>query len=124
MLIMALVSWWYTSGWAKLAKRVERRTMNTLDLFSVSLLAQTLFDPFRQIAAGRVRGPIGLQFRAWLDRLFSRAVGAVVRLLVIFVGLLTAVIIGLVGIVQLLAWPLIPVLPVIALLAGLAGWTL
>ena len=122
MLLLALVSWWYTAGWAKLGQRVQDRVLGTLDQFSVALLMQTLFDPFRQIAAGRVRGPIGLQLRAWADRLFSRVIGMIVRTILIFVGVGTAVVMGMIGIVQLLVWPVIPFLPIIALMAGLAGW--
>ena len=124
MLLLALFSWWYTSGWTKLSQRVQERISGTLDQFSIGLLAQTLFDPFRQISAGKVKGPIGLQLRAWADRQFSRVIGAVVRLLFIIIGLVVALTMGLIGLIQLAVWPIIPLLPLIALFAGMAGWTL
>ena len=116
-MIAALFSWWYTTGWLALAKRTTQRAQSALGFFSVSLLLSTLFDPFRQIAAGQTGGPLAVQFRAWGDRLFSRFVGFFVRTLFIFFGLVVALGIAVIGLVLLLAWPLIPLLP-------LLGWVM
>lgn len=48
-------------------------------LFSVGLLLKTLFNPFRQISAAPVGGAAPVQLSAFFDKLFSRAVGMVVR---------------------------------------------
>jgi len=124
MLAIALFSWWYTTAWKDLARRIERRIGRTLDFFSVGLLFRTLFDPFRQIAAGKVKGSVDAQFRAWADRTFSRFFGAAIRGLFIVIGLLSTVLFMLIGFIQLVVWPFIPLLPLIAVLGMVMGWTL
>ena len=124
MLAIALFSWWYTTAWKDLARRIERRIQNTLDFFSVGLLLRTLFDPFRQIAAGRIKGSVDAQFRAWADRTFSRFFGAAIRSLFIVLGLISTMTMMLAVFVQLIVWPFIPLLPLIALLGMAMGWTL
>jgi hypothetical protein len=122
MIGMALVSWWYGVGWSGLARNVRARVASALLFFSVGLLLKTLFDPFRQIDAGNVRGSLEVQLRAWFDRSFSRFVGFFVRMTVVVFGLVVAAMIGLIGVVQMLVWPLLPVLPLVGL--ALALWEL
>jgi hypothetical protein len=122
-MLLALFSWWYGAGWARLAKRVGERVDNVLGFFSVGTLARTLFSPFRQISAGRVQGPANVQFRAFLDRLFSRFVGAFMRSLLILIGFVGALLSGLIGLVQIVLWPLVPLMPAAGLVAALMGWT-
>lgn len=92
------------------------------DYFSFDLLLRTLFAPFRQISAGRVNGPIGLQFRAWLDRLVSRFVGAMVRSAVLIAGIVAVLFAGVIAVVQLVLWPILPLAPVIGAILAIAGW--
>jgi hypothetical protein len=122
MVFVALFSWWYTAGWAELARRVVGRATGVLQTFSVGLLARTLFAPFRQISAGGVQGPLNAQVRALGDRLFSRIFGAVIRAFFILFGLVGALFMALLGLVQLVLWPLVPVLPVLGVILALTGW--
>lgn len=124
MLALALFSWWYTTAWKALGRRIGQRVDTAMDFFSVSLLLRTLFDPFRQISAGQVRGSLDAQMRAWADRTFSRFFGAFIRILFILVGLLVAVFLMLFGLVQLVLWPLIPLLPLIGIMGFSLGWVL
>lgn len=112
-MIVALFSWWYGAGWARAAGRVGSRAQMVLETFSVSLLLRTLFDPFRQISAGQVRGSFDVQLRAFGDRLFSRIFGAVIRSFFILIGLMGALLAALFGLVELIIWPLVPLLPVV-----------
>lgn len=96
-------------------QKVGNRVKGVLDFFSVGSLAGSLFAPYRQISAGRVRGPIGVQLRAWGDRLFSRIMGAIIRLLLILTGLVTALVIAAVGGVVVVVWPFLPAMPLISL---------
>ena len=124
MLALALFSWWYTTAWKALGRKIGQRVDTAMDFFSVSLLLRTLFDPFRQISAGQVRGSIDAQARAWADRTFSRFFGAFIRTLFIMIGLLVAVFVMLLGLLQLVVWPLIPLLPIIGIVGFIMGWTL
>lgn len=121
MIVVDMLSWWYTTAWLDLLRNMKRRTVGVFEAFSVSLLARTLFSPFRQIDAGSVRGPIGVQLRAWFDRTFSRFFGAMVRSVMIFCGLLGTAGMALLGALGAIAWLFIPVLPIIGLALMMAA---
>lgn len=112
MLLAAFFSWWYGDGWKGQIENVRRSLVKISDTFSIPLLVKTLFAPFRQISAGNVDGPIGLRFRAALDKLFSRLIGAFVRTIMIFVGIFGMILLLIFSAVRLLLWPLMPVLPI------------
>lgn len=122
MIIMAFFSWWYGAGWANEAKRVKLKIDGISDTFSIALLIATLFSPFRQISAGKANGGLDAIIRAWLDRLVSRMIGAMVRSVMIFIGIISLAAISVYGILVLAIWPLIPFAPVIALFVMMTGW--
>lgn len=122
MFIVGMFSWWYSAGWMRCATRVRDGLLGTYDYFSLDLLLRTLFSPFRQISAGKVRGPIGVQMRALLDNLISRVIGAIVRTIVIVIGVFVLLFSCLFGLVRILIWPLVPILPIVFLLCAAAGW--
>ncbi len=116
MIAIDMIAWWYTTAWFALLHKIQLLVANVLQNFSVGLLASTLFSPFRQIDAGGVRGPVGVQLRAWFDRTFSRLFGAVIRSVMIISGCLVACIVLVVGVVWAAMWLIIPVLPVVGLI--------
>jgi hypothetical protein len=123
VLVLNLLRWWYTDGWRARARLVADRLDGTIDYFSIDLLLKTLFSPFRQISAGRVDGPLGVQFRALIDKLFSRIIGAFIRLIILVIG---GIIIGLqvlLSLIILLGWMIVPLFPVIGLILTLIGRT-
>ena len=104
------------------AVRLREKLMGTLDYFSIDLLLRTFFSPFRQISAGQVRGPIGVQMRAFFDRLISRVIGAMIRLTMIIFGIVAITFYAVVGGVLVVVWGVIPLLPVLGLVLFLSGW--
>lgn len=123
MFLVGILSWWYGDGWKQRAGLIRERLARTLDFFSISLLLQTLFSPFRQISAGKMTGPIGVQMRAFFDRLISRVIGVIVRLFMIVVGIIIIALHVTWGLVVLASWALVPLLPVAGVLAFSVGWT-
>ena len=123
MFVVGLISWWYGAGWKQQAYRTANRLMSLMDYFSIDSLLKTLFSPYRQISAGKVRGPVGVQLRAFFDRTFSRIIGAVVRTIVIIIGSFTIVVAAIWGIVSLLLWLVMPLLPVAGVVLWMMGWT-
>lgn len=115
MILLDVFAWWYTAGWARLVNRITQRVQDVMDFFSIGLLFRTLFDPFRQIDAGSVKGSLNDQMHAFGNRLVSRIIGAAVRTITIFSGLVIAALLIIFGLVQLLLWPLVPFLPIIGL---------
>jgi hypothetical protein len=115
MIVIEMLAWWYTEAWIEQFQAITGRITRTLESFSVGLLTQTLFAPFRQIDAGNVRGSLEVQVRAWFDRTFSRFFGFIVRSIVIFAGCIAALAVGIVSIAWVIVWIFIPILPLIGL---------
>lgn len=122
MFLVGILSWWYGEGWKQRALLIRERIERTLDFFSVSLLVRTLFAPFRQISAGKVRGPIGVQMRALLDRLMSRVIGAFLRFVMILIGSLVILLHIAWGGIIMIGWSMVPLFPVVGLLLFSIGW--
>lgn len=122
MIVWGMVAWWYTDGWRQCLQRAEARLEATLDFFSLGLLVQTLFAPFRQISASSVRGSFEVQVRAFFDQLISRIIGMVVRLIMIGIGSIVVLINLLMAVVLLLGWVFVPLLPIVGLGLYLTGW--
>jgi hypothetical protein len=115
MVFISLFSWWYTTGWLTLIRKGSERVESVLKFFSVPLLVTSLFAPFRQISAGRVNGPLNVQLQAWADRLFSRVIGAVIRSLLILIGLLLVAVMSALMLGVIALWPLIPFAPLVGM---------
>ncbi|HUC89233.1 MAG TPA: hypothetical protein VMR45_00350 [Patescibacteria group bacterium] len=122
MMLFAVISWWYTAGWAKLVERAKHGVSATFESFSVVILLSSLFEPFRQIDANSTSsGPLNARARAFSDRLFSRVFGAVIRTFMIIFGLLAALFMTIVGFIRIVVWPFIPFLPVIGVVLTVMG---
>jgi len=121
-MFIAVVSWWYTTGWGLERSRGVERLARYYDFFSLDLLIKTLFSPFRQISVGKVNGPLAVQWRAFIDRVISRFIGAMIRTFMIVFGSLAIIGIGLVTLIQIALWPLLPFLPVLGLILASTGW--
>lgn len=106
MLVLNLFQWWYSGGWATFANSLKKRLRKSLDFFSVGSLLRTLFSPFRQIDAG------GSGLRAFFDGLFSRLIGAAVRIFILIAGVIILILESIIGVVLLIIWPLVPLMPV------------
>lgn len=122
MFVAGLLSWWYGQGWRHRFSRLNEKLASTMDYFSIDLLLRTFFSPFRQISAGKVRGPLGVQMRAFFDRLISRVIGACIRFVMIIVGSLAIALHAIVGLAIVIVWAFIPLLPVVGVVLFLMGW--
>ncbi len=122
MFIVGILSWWYGAGWRQRFTMLKERLANTMDYFSIDLLARTLFAPFRQISAGRVNGPLGVKLHAFFDRLISRCIGAMVRSIMILVGMATILMHSVIGLMVVIIWAFVPLLPVVGILLFISGW--
>lgn len=121
LLVTELLRWWYGDGLRGRVRMIANRLDGTLDYFSIDLLIKTLFSPFRQISAGRVDGPLGVQMRAMIDKLFSRVIGALVRLMILIFGGITIAVQVLLGVVLIIAWAILPAAPVIGVVMSVMG---
>lgn len=122
MFLTGIFSWWYRDGLKMRIGLLKTQLESSADFFSIGILASTLFAPFRQISAGQVSGPFEVRFRAFIDRLISRFIGALIRGFMIVFGLI-AICIQFVGNVIIIAlWLAAPAFPVIGLILMVIGW--
>ncbi len=117
MLALEFFTWWYGQGWLKRWHGIGSYIHKTTQIFSVSILARTLFEPWRRIIS--YPGPgLSNHLRAMTDNLFSRVIGFCVRVLVIIVAGITLLFITLVGISLALIWPFLPLITLILIFRG------
>jgi len=123
MFLVGLISWWYGRGWIGQWKRMGERFVATLEFFSIGQLFETLFSPYRQIsAAGGGNGSFGDAFRASVDKLISRCIGAFIRFFTILVGVVAIVLQGLYEVAIMIAWWFVPLLPIVGFILLAIGW--
>jgi hypothetical protein len=118
MLAVSFFSWWYGRGWRQVAASFTSRLQGIAATFSVSQLLRTLFAPWRRIIS-YPGASLGERFRAWGDNMFSRAVGYMVRLVVLFTALLAAIIVMIFSLIELVVWPLLPIAGPVLIIIGL-----
>lgn len=123
MFLVGIFQWWYGSGWLRHVKRSYVGVLRVADFFSLGLLLKTLFSPYKQISAGGVQGPFPVVFRAFLDRLFSRVVGGVIRTFTALVGLVVIMLRALWMLASIILWTVVPLIPVAGLVLWLNGVT-
>ena len=116
MVIISLLSWWYSEGWLEQISLTKRSFIKLADKFSIGMLLRTLFAPFRQISVGEQAGKTASLTSVIADKLISRLVGSVMRLVMVFVGTLALIIYAIISVFRLVSWPLLPLAPVLGLI--------
>jgi len=90
-----------------------------LNYFSVPLLLRTLFSHWKRYSWKRGRGfNIGEYFSVLFSNLMSRFMGAIVRSVLILIGLIFEAFIIFFGIVIFLGWFILPILLISGALIG------
>lgn len=119
---MGLITWWYGAGWKRVGQILIEKLVVSEDFFSIDMLLGSLFAPFKQISASSGSGgTLQMKLQAWFDKQFSRIIGAIIRIILIFIGTGWLIIQMAIYLVIFLAWPLLPVLPAIGLILSAGG---
>lgn len=118
MIMLGFFSWWYGIGWKQTITNLQKRVAKTNSKFSVPILLKTLFSPWRRIITNPAAG-LSEHIQAWADNLVSRAVGFVIRLLVLFAALISEILILIISLIELIVWPLLPPTVIILIILGL-----
>lgn len=126
MVIIEMLSWWYSAGWNVFVHKLSDLFTSLTDFFSFSSLIRTLFQPYRQISAGSTAkdASLDLKFQAFIDRSISRCVGFVSRLLILITGLIIIIASGILGFITIIIWPLIPCIPIAGIILTITGFML
>ena len=118
MLVASFFSWWYGRGWQSVAVSFRPRLTSVLDSFSVRQLLRTLFAPWRRIIT-YPGASFDARMHALADNLFSRAVGFVVRVIVLLSAMAALLVVAVLTLLEVVAWPLLPFAIPGCLIAGL-----
>ena len=121
MFLVGIFQWWYGAGWLRHVRRSYAGVLRTANTFSLSLLLKTLFSPFKQISAANVGGSPPAQFHAFLDKTFSRAVGAFIRTFTILFGTVAISLRLAWSFLSIILWTLLPFVPIIGVILWLSG---
>lgn len=116
-----LITWWYRRGWSSIWDRFNKIANDTLDFFSIADSLKNLFKPFRQTLTADSLGRQSFGQKLG-DAFVSRGVGFVMRLMLIFLGVLSLAVEMLIFFVLVVLWPFIPVAPAIMILFGLINF--
>lgn len=109
MFLVGIFSWWYSRGWLEKIEALRLGIAKTYDQFSIGILFQTLFYPFKQISSQQVAGSLLQRF---IDKTISRGVGFMVRLFTILAGTIIITVRFFLACLVIVGWPLVPLLPI------------
>lgn len=119
-MILQMLRWWYSTGWLQAIHRITSWPLGVERHFSFSLLAKTLFSPWRRIVSVGGRS-LDAKVRDALDNFVSRCVGFAVRFFVLITAMIGMLVALLFGIIAAILWPLMPFLIVYCVIRGIAG---
>lgn len=113
-------SWYYTDGLRAVFYNGLHRTIGFMNYFSVQLLFATLFSPWHRIVESYGRGfDPRIFFHTLAGNIISRALGAIVRSLVIVMGLVVSFFAEIFGVLAMVFWIILPLLIPILFLGGI-----
>lgn len=115
-----MLRWWYVTGWLQATHRINEWTKGVERTFSIRLLAQTLFSPWRRIISGSGKS-FDDKMRAALDNFVSRCVGFFVRMGVLIVAAIATCAAFVASVCMVGIWPLLPFIFVYCVIRSVTG---
>lgn len=109
---MNFLAWHYSSGYRYYIDVWNNFLTNTLRYFSLGLLLQTLFSPWKRLTEKDTSSgfDIGRYLEVLTFNLVSRFIGAFVRIALFFTGLFILIFSSLAGVFGIIVWTLLPFL--------------
>jgi len=114
------ISWHYVVALENVYLKWRDILRFNLDYFSIPFLIKTLFAPWKRYNLSLGRGfDISRITEAVVFNTFSRLMGAIMRISVIFIGLIMQLLILFFGIFIILSWILLPLMILVGLFTSL-----
>lgn len=89
--------------------------------FSIKDMIRTWFSPFKQTYSNANKGSIDMRVQASIDNFVSRLIGSLLRTIIIFVGFLGILSALISGVLIMIIWPIVPWFPVVAIIFSVIG---
>lgn len=119
-ILVSWFSWHYLISLSGIYSTWRNILRFNLDYFSIPFLLETLLSPWRKYKISYGKGfDIGRFFETIAFNVFSRIMGFLVRVIVIFTGVITEVLLLVFGIFVLLFWITLPLITFVGLLLSL-----
>ena len=112
-------SWWYGQGLTNFWQAVVVMTAKVYSFFSIRTLIRTLFDPWKRDAFEVENASLDVRMKVWFDNILSRAIGFVIRLFTVLLGLVTIAVFFLFFLSLILIWLLLPVVVIGLIINGI-----
>jgi hypothetical protein len=114
---------WFVWHYKEMPKEIFRAWKNffkfNLEYFSILLLLKTFFSPWRKYEILYGRGfNIGKYLEAFFSNIIFRILGAVIRSILIIIGLLVQIFIIFFGMIIFISWLLLPVFLILGFYYG------
>ncbi len=118
-IIFLWIGWYYFEMSNNLLEAWKNFLFFNLNYFSIPLLLKTFFSPWRRYKWNYSRGfDIKQYFETFISNLVSRILGAICRVVLILIGIVTEVFIFIFGSFVFLVWLILPALLLIGLWLG------
>lgn len=121
-LFLYYMSWHYTAAFLGIIRIYGNALWFFFSFFSISLLLKTLLSPLERLQEKYKRDP---DIKEWIStfavNILMRLIGAMLRLFVIVVGLLTLLLTTFLGVAFFIIWIVLPALPPIIFFGGLTA---
>lgn len=115
---MSYISWWYTDELIYLWQSVNIITAKIYYAFSIPILFRTLFSPWKKDTLYAENPSLSESFQIMIGNGVSRIVGAVVRLMTIFAGIISTGLTFVTGLIFLAVWILLPLIIIYLFISG------
>jgi len=113
------ILWHYTKAWQDIFRIIGNYLWFVGNYFSINLLMQTLFSPWRRLSVAGGKGTSDTYLGALLVNSFMRLVGFFVRLVTIIVGAIALLFTITLACAFVIAWLFLPIIAFFLFFAGL-----
>lgn len=117
---LAYIKWHLGVAWVDLWRLYVNIVWFLSNLFSLTLLSATLFSPWRRLHEEKAKGSGGIVGKLIINSI-TRTLGAIIRLGVIFTGLVSICIFSILFAGLFVVWIAVPLIAIGFSLAGLQG---
>lgn len=119
-IFLKFLLWYFLKTPAKILGATKNYLVFNLRFFSVGTLLKTLFSPWHKYLWSYKGGfDIWKYFEVFVSNIFSRLMGAIVRIALIIIGLFCEVLIFFLGFLFLMVWMALPFLVALGLIFGI-----
>jgi ABC-type transport system involved in cytochrome bd biosynthesis fused ATPase/permease subunit len=119
-LFVAFITWHYNTGLKELTRAFRNFLSFGIHYFPIKELSKTIFSHWRRSSDSYGEGlDVGVWAKAFLGNMISRILGAIIRLVIIAVGIVFEITLFFVGSAIILIWVLLPIIITLGFFAGI-----